>query len=336
MDFSDYKGIYVIGALLEGHIQKVTGELIGQARQLADTLDETVEVILVGADLKDDPKDLIPLGADHVYVMTDERLSHYDGKAYQKVLADFLKDRKPDTIIFAATAFGRDLAPRLAAELICGVTADVTELSAEKDTKLVIWSRPAMDGNIVADIVSPAFRPQVGTVRPGIFKSPIPDMTRTGTVEQIPVTLAKDDIGSILLEVLKAEEEDNTLETAKIIVAGGRGIRTKEEWDTLYDLGKLLNAAVGCTRPISEIGWEPHHHQIGQTGKGIAPKVYFALGISGAMQHMCAVNADIIIAVNKDPNAPIMEMADYAVVADLKEFLPRLIKKLTDLKANKE
>lgn len=336
MDFSDYKGIYVIGALLKGHIQKVTGELIGQARQLADTLDETVEVILVGADLKDDPKDLIPLGADHVYVMTDERLSHYDGKAYQKVLADFLKDRKPDTIIFAATAFGRDLAPRLAAELICGVTADVTELSAEKDTKLVIWSRPAMDGNIVADIVSPAFRPQVGTVRPGIFKSPISDMTRTGTVEQIPVTLAEDDIGSILLEVLKAEEEDNPLETAKIIVAGGRGIRTKEEWDTLYDLGKLLNAAVGCTRPISEIGWEPHHHQIGQTGKGIAPKVYFALGISGAMQHMCAVNADIIIAVNKDPNAPIMEMADYAVVADLKEFLPRLIKKLTDLKANKE
>lgn len=336
MDFSDYKGIYVIGALLEGHIQKVTGELIGQARQLADTLDETVEVILVGADLKDDPKDLIPLGADHVYVMTDERLSHYDGKAYQKVLADFLKDRKPDTIIFAATAFGRDLAPRLAAELICGVTADVTELSAEKDTKLVIWSRPAMDGNIVADIVSPAFRPQVGTVRPGIFKSPISDMTRTGTVEQIPVTLAEDDIGSILLEVLKAEEEDNPLETAKIIVAGGRGIRTKEEWDTLYDLGKLLNAAVGCTRPISEIGWEPHHHQIGQTGKGIAPKVYFALGISGAMQHMCAVNADIIIAVNKDPNAPIMEMADYAVVADLKEFLPRLIKKLTDLKVNKE
>lgn len=336
MDFSDYKGIYVVGALLDGHIQKVTGELVGQARKLADALQDRVYVILLGRELTDEPESLISYGADTVYVMTDPHLAHYDGMAYQKVLADFLKDKKADTIIFAATPQGRDLAPRLAAELICGVTADVTELGTDTEKGLVIWSRPAMDGNIMADIISPEYRPQVGTVRPGIFKLPKSDASRTGTVEKIPVQLTDEDLGTILLECIKSEEGDNPLETAKVVVAGGRGFRTREEWEQVHTLAKLLGAAVGCSRPISEMGWEPHSRQIGQTGKGTAPKVYIALGVSGAMQHMCAVNADIIVAINKDPNAPIMEIADYAVVADLKDFLPALIRKITALKENKD
>lgn len=336
MDFSLYKGIYVIGALVNGGIQKVTGELVGEARLLADELGETVHVVLVGGALKDDPASLIPLGADKVYVLTHKLLSHYDGKAYQKALASFLKDRKPDTIIFAATSFGRDLAPRLAAELVCGVTADVTELSADKEKRLVIWSRPAMDGNIMADIVSPLFRPQVGTVRPGIFKYPRADESRQGTVEEVPVTLDEEDLGTVLKSIIQGEKDENPVETAKVIVAGGRGFHSREEWEMVHELADLLGAAVGCSRPISELGWEPHSRQIGQTGKGVSPRVYFALGISGAMQHMCAVNADIVIAVNRDPKAPIMEMADYAVVADLKEFMPRLIEKLKAWKAEKQ
>lgn len=336
MDFSEYKGIYVIGALVGGKLQRVTGELTGEARQLADALDEKVHVVLVGEKLTDRPEDLISLGADKVYVLTDEKLSHYDGKAYQKVLASFFAGKKPDTIIFAATPFGRDLAPRLAAELVCGVTVDVTELSADKEKKLVIWSRPAMDGNIMADIVSPLFRPQVGTVRPGIFKYPKPDTTRTGEVIPVPVALEDEDFGTVLKKIIPAENEENPVETAKVIVAGGRGFHTKEDWEKVHELADLLGAAVGCSRPISELGWEPHSRQIGQTGKGVSPRVYFALGISGAMQHMCAVNADIIIAVNKDPKAPIMEMADYAIVADLKDFMPRLIDKIKEWKAEKQ
>lgn len=332
MDFSDYKGIYVIGALADGKIQKVTGELTGEARVLADQLEEKVSVILVGSGLKDDAKSLISLGADTVYVMDDPLLSHYDGKAYQKALAGFLKEKKPDTIIFAATHMGRDLAPRLAAELVCGVTADVTELAADVEKRLVIWSRPAMDGNIMADIVSPSYRPQVGTVRPGIFKYPNADETRTGEVISVPVSLEEKDLGTVLKEIIQAEKDDHPVESAKVIVAGGRGIRTKEEWAMLHELADLLGAAVGCSRPITELGWEPHTHQIGQTGKGVSPKIYFAFGISGAMQHMCAVNADIVVAVNKDKKAPIMEMADYAVEADLKEFLPLLIEKIKALK----
>ena len=336
MDLSDNKGIYVIGALVDGKLQKVTGELTGEARRLADELNDEVHVILVGEKLQDLPEDLIAIGADYVYVLTDPLLSHYDGKAYQKVLAGFLKEKKADTVIFAATPFGRDLAPRVAAELVCGVTADVTELSTDRDEGLVIWSRPAMDGNIMADIVSPLFRPQVGTVRPGIFKYPEADASRKGEILEVPLHLAKEDLGTLLKKAVLAEKEENPLENAKIIVAGGRGFHSREEWEKVHELADLLGAAVGCSRPISELGWEPHSRQIGQTGKGVAPRIYFALGISGAMQHMCAVNADILIAVNRDPKAPVMEMADYAVVADLKEFMPLLIEKIKAWKAEKQ
>lgn len=193
-----------------------------------------------------------------------------------------------------------------------------------------------MDGNIMADIVSPLFRPQVGTVRPGIFKYPRADESRQGTVEEVPVTLDEEDLGTVLKSIIQGEKDENPVETAKVIVAGGRGFHSREEWEMVHELADLLGAAVGCSRPISELGWEPHSRQIGQTGKGVSPRVYFALGISGAMQHMCAVNADIVIAVNRDPKAPIMEMADYAVVADLKEFMPRLIEKLKAWKAEKQ
>lgn len=332
MDFSDYKGIYVIGEVVNGKVANVTGELLGAARKLAETTGDKVEAVLLGNGVKEHAPQLVAWGADIVYVMDAPLLAHYDGKAYEKVLGRLLLEKKPNAILFAATPYGRDLAPRVASALVCGVTADVTELSVDKDTHLIIWSRPAMSGNIMADIISPMYRPQVGTVRPGTFVLPEADASRTGEIIECPVALEAADLGTILKEVIHAPREEYPIEEAQVIVAGGRGIRTKEEWDMLYELADLLGGSVAASRPICELGWAPHSCQIGQTGKSVSPHVYFAFGISGAMQHVCGVKADIWIAVNRDAKAPIMEMADYAVTADLKEFLPAFIAKVRELR----
>lgn len=332
MDFSEYKGIYVIAEVRDGHVEAVTGELIGEARKLSDATGDSVEAVLLGSGVRKEAETLIAYGADIVYVMDDPLLSSYDGKAYESVLGKFLNEKKPSAVLFAATPYGRDLAPRTAAAVTCGVTADVTELSVDKETGLIVWSRPAMGGNIMADIVSPLFRPQVGSIRPGTFPLPEADPARKGTIIDVPVQLSENDLGALLKQVIAAPKEDHPLESAKIIIAGGRGIRTEEDWQRLHELADLLGGSVGASRPVCELGWEAHSRQIGQTGKSVAPHIYFALGISGAMQHICGVKADILIAVNRDANAPIMELADYAVCADLKEFLPALIKEIKALK----
>lgn len=332
MDFSDYKGIYVIAEVRGGKVENVTAELLGEARKLAATTGDPVEAVLMGSGVRDSAADLVAYGADVVYVMDSPLLAHYDGKAYEKALAALLQEKKPSAILFAATPYGRDLAPRIASAVVCGVTADVTELSVDEKTGLIVWSRPAMGGNIMADIISPLYRPQVGTVRPGTFDMPEKDASRTGEIIDRAPELTAADLGTILKEVIPAPKEDNPIEEAKIIVAGGRGIHSQEEWALLHELADLLGGSVGASRPICELGWEPHRSQIGQTGKSVSPHIYFGFGISGAMQHMCGVKADIMIAVNRDKNAPIMEMADYAVVADLKEFLPAFIAKVKELR----
>ena len=328
MDFSDYKGIYVIAEAAGGKLSRASGELVGVARVLSEKTGDAVHAVLIGADVKGYAAELVSYGADTVYVLENPLLSHYDGVAYEKALGSFLKEKKPSAVLFAADAYGRDLAPRIASALVCGVTADVTELSVDEKTGLVVWSRPAMGGNIMADIMSPLYRPQMGTIRPGTFICPEPDLSRKGEIVEVPVSLETADFGTILKEIIRAPKEDNPVEDAKIIVAGGRGIRTEEEWKLVRELADLLGAAVGATRPVVELGWEPHSRQVGQTGKAVQPHIYIALGISGAMQHVCAIKTDIMIAVNRDKNAPIMEIADYAVVADLKEFLPAFIEKI--------
>lgn len=332
MDFSDYQGIYVVAETRNGKVCDITAELIGQARCLADQKKQKAIVLLAGRNVAGEAERLTALGADEVYIFESPLFDHYDGQAYERVLGSFLCERKADTILVGATAAGRDLAPRLSAQLVCGVTADVTELSAESDTGLVIWSRPAMGDHIMADIVSPRFRPQMGTVRPGVFPMPEEDKSRQGRVFRMPVHLTAADMGTVLKRIIPGEKESDPLEEARIVVAGGRGIRSRDEWQGLYRLAALLHGSVGATRPICEMGWEPHSRQIGQTGKLIAPAVYFAFGISGAMQHICGVQADIMIAVNQDPQAPIFQTADYAVVADVKEFLPLFIEAVESLK----
>lgn len=335
MDFSNHKGVYVVATSINGDFPKVIGELIGEARKIADKLNDKLNVLIIGNKVRDNAQRMIYLGADEVYLIEHKFFKYYNGKIYEKILSKFFKEKLPSVIIFPSTDDGRDLAPRLASQLICGVTADVTEISVEEKTNLVVWSRPAMGGNIMADIISPNYRPQIGTVRPGNFKYPEEDKNRSGNIQNIEFSLDEKDVGLILKDIIINPIEDNPIEDAEIIVAGGRGIGTKENWKFVEELAKLLNAAVGCSRPVCENGWEKYEHQVGQTGKNVSPRVYIALGISGAMQHICGINSDILIAINKDPMAPIMKEADYSVTADLNKFLPILIKEIKKIKANK-
>ena len=277
MNFAEYKNVYVVSEVPQGVLKDEALEMTGEARLLADTLVEKVCTILIGSGIqKSQAQRLIACGADEVYIIDSPKLAVYDGLSYAKELADLLKEKKANAVIFSAGSCGRDLAPRVAALLVCGVTADVTELSADSETHLITWSRPAMGGNIMADIISPQYRPQMGTVRPGTFAVPEEDSTRKGGIISVPVTLSADDIGLILRQAIPAVKEENPVEEARIIVAGGRGIRHQKEWEQVRELASLLGAAVGATRPIADMGWETQAHQIGQTGKFVTPDVYIA------------------------------------------------------------
>ena len=336
MNFAEYKNVYVVSEVPQGVLKDEALEMTGEARLLADTLVEKVCTILIGIGIqKSQAQRLIACGADEVYIIDSPKLAVYDGLSYAKELADLLKEKKANAVIFSAGSCGRDLAPRVAALLVCGVTADVTELSADSETHLITWSRPAMGGNIMADIISPQYRPQMGTVRPGTFAVPEEDSTRKGEIISVPVTLSADDIGLILRQAIPAVKEENPVEEARIIVAGGRGIRHQKEWEQVRELASLLGAAVGATRPIADMGWETQAHQIGQTGKFVTPDVYIALGISGSMQHLCGVKTKVLIAVNNNVAAPIMEQADYAVEADLRTFLPAFIEQAKKIKKSR-
>lgn len=336
MNFAEYKNVYVVSEVPQGVLKDEALEMTGEARLLADTLVEKVCTILIGSGIqKSQAQRLIACGADEVYIIDSPKLAVYDGLSYAKELADLLKEKKANAVIFSAGSCGRDLAPRVAALLVCGVTADVTELSADSETHLITWSRPAMGGNIMADIISPQYRPQMGTVRPGTFAVPEEDSTRKGEIISVPVTLSADDIGLILRQAIPAVKEENPVEEARIIVAGGRGIRHQKEWEQVRELASLLGAVVGATRSIADMGWETQAHQIGQTGKFVTPDVYIALGISGSMQHLCGVKTKVLIAVNNNAAAPIMEQADYAVEADLKTFLPAFIEQAKKIKKSR-
>jgi electron transfer flavoprotein alpha subunit len=328
MDFSEYKDIYVIAAAPDGDLPGWALELTGEAHALAEKTGDKTVVVLMGYHVSEQAGSLVAAGADVVYVMDSEVMNHYDGVVYSNELSRFLKEKKPSAVMFAADAAGRDLAPRVAGHLVCGVTADVTELSVDEKTGLIVWSRPAMGGNIMADIVSPEYRPQMGTIRPGTFRAPELDTSRKGEIIPVDVKSTDADRGTVVKEVIPQVKEENPVEEADIVVAGGRGIRTEEEWKLVHELADLLGGSVGASRPIVEKGWEPKERQIGQTGKFVQPHIYIALGISGAMQHMCGVKPDILVAVNRDESAPIMSEADYAVTADLSEFLPQLISEI--------
>ena len=334
MDKTQYKGVWVFIEESAGQVKGVAHELLGEGRKLADELGEDLAGVLIGHNVESQCKELFASGADKVYLVEGPEYEHYNTEAYTVAFVDLVQKYKPAAILVGATNDGRDLGPRIAARLRTGLCADCTGLSVDAETKLVKWTRPAFGGNIMADILCPEHRPQMGTVRPKVFKKPVPDPSRTGEIIKVASKVKADDLKVKLLEVIAVCTSNCKLEEADIIVSGGRGMGKPENFSVVEDLALTLGGAVGASRAAVDAGWKPALHQVGQTGKTVGPKIYFACGISGAIQHLAGMSSsDTIIAINKDPDAPIFKVADYGIVGDVMEVLPLLNAEFAKYKA---
>lgn len=326
--------MWVIAEQENGQLMNVTFELLGAAKELCAKLEEKCCAVLVTAVAGELPQQLIAAGADVVYVIEDAKYADYDTELYTDAICQLSKKYDPASIMFGATDDGRDLAPRVAARLHTGLCADCTALDVTDD-KLVAWTRPALGGNICATIICDVNRPQMGTVRPKVFKPAELDNTRTGEVIAFtPEAGAVSRVELIKKEALSSENAVK-IDEADMIAAGGRGFGSKEKFDVLEQLAALFdNSAVAGTRAAIDEGWLTHSQQVGQSGKSVTPHIYFACGISGAIQHLSGMkDSDIIIAINKDAEAPIFTVAHYGIVGDVNVILPKLIEKIKAYKA---
>lgn len=326
--------MWVIAEQENGQLMNVTFELLGAAKELCAKLEEKCCAVLVTAAAGELPQQLIAAGADVVYVIEDAKYADYDTELYTDAICQLSKKYNPASIMFGATDDGRDLAPRVAARLHTGLCADCTALDVTDD-KLVAWTRPALGGNICATIICDVNRPQMGTVRPKVFKPAELDNTRTGEVIAFtPEAGAVSRVELIKKEALSSENAVK-IDEADMIAAGGRGFGSKEKFDVLEQLAALFdNSAVAGTRAAIDEGWLTHSQQVGQSGKSVTPHIYFACGISGAIQHLSGMkDSDIIIAINKDAEAPIFTVAHYGIVGDVNVILPKLIEKIKAYKA---
>lgn len=326
--------MWVIAEQENGQLMNVTFELLGAAKELCAKLEEKCCAVLVTAAAGELPQQLIAAGADVVYVVEDAKYADYDTELYTDAICQLSKKYDPASIMFGATDDGRDLAPRVAARLHTGLCADCTALDVTDD-KLVAWTRPALGGNICATIICDVNRPQMGTVRPKVFKPAELDNTRTGEV--IAFTPEAGAVSRVELVKKEALSSENAvkIDEADMIAAGGRGFGSKEKFDVLEQLAALFeNSAVAGTRAAIDEGWLTHSQQVGQSGKSVTPHIYFACGISGAIQHLSGMkDSDIIIAINKDAEAPIFTVAHYGIVGDVNIILPKLIEKIKAYKA---
>lgn len=326
--------MWVIAEQENGQLMNVTFELLGAAKELCAKLEEKCCAVLVTAAAGELPQQLIAAGADVVYVVEDAKYADYDTELYADAICQLSKKYDPASIMFGATDDGRDLAPRVAARLHTGLCADCTALDVTDD-KLVAWTRPALGGNICATIICDVNRPQMGTVRPKVFKPAELDNTRTGEVIAFtPEAGAVSRVERVKKEALNSENAVK-IDEADMIAAGGRGFGSKEKFDVLEQLAALFeNSAVAGTRAAIDEGWLTHSQQVGQSGKSVTPHIYFACGISGAIQHLSGMkDSDIIIAINKDAEAPIFTVAHYGIVGDVNVILPKLIEKIKAYKA---
>src|SRR5208282_3547179 len=322
-----YRGVWVFAEQRDGKIASVAYELLGAGRRLADELQTDLAAILFGS-TKDAAGELISWGADKVYHCGDPIFDKFNDEPYAQMLTTLIKDHKPGIVLAGATPLGRSFIPRVAARLKTGLTADCTALEIDKKTGHLLQIRPAFGGNIMATILCPDNRPQIATVRPRVMKRIEADNGRKGEV--VPVDAGNLTCRTKVVETLKeASECMVNLQEAEVIVSGGRGMSNAKGFEMLEELAALLGGAVAASRAAVDEGWIPYMHQVGQTGKTVCPKVYIACGISGAVQHLAGMqSSDIIIAINKNPEAPIFNAATYGIVGDVNEVIPLLIKKL--------
>lgn len=356
--FDDYKHIWVFVEQRQGKLMNVALELLGEAHRLAAQIgdDTKVGALLVGDDVKDLAKECFEYGADRVYLIQDPLLKNYTTDGYTKVITDAVNEIKPEIFLYGATHIGRDLAPRVAGRLNTGLTADCTHLDvsvanyikfAEENTTLntatlnpedpdkgLKMTRPAFGGNLMATIICPNTRPQMSTVRPGVMSKMEPREGFEGEIIEVKHSLTKDDIKVEVLEVVKAAHELVSLTDADIIVSAGRGLGDAEGFKLMQEFADKVGGVVGASRAAVDAGWIDHSHQVGQTGTTVKPKIYFACGISGAIQHLAGMqSSDTIIAINKDAESPIFEVADYGIVGDLYKVIPEIMKEWDNLEA---
>lgn len=331
-DTSLYKDLWVYIELDSGEPCRVGYELLGKAGELAAKSGQRCCAVVICDEQGEAPKELLAVGADVVYVVADKIYSDYNTELYTNAFCELVEEYKPSAVLVGATADGRDFAPRVAARLKTGLCADCTALDISEDN-IVQWTRPALGGNILATILCEDTRPQMGTVRPKVFKVKEVDYSRKGEVINYKVKNAI----TAKTELVRKEPVCSTglckIEDAEIICSGGRGMGTADKFKYLEELAGLLGGSVGGSRAVVDEGWISHPQQVGQSGKTVTPKIYFAFGISGAVQHIAGMHdSDVIIAINKDPNAPIFKVASYGIVGDVNVILPKLIAKIKKIK----
>ena len=347
MNISEYKGVFVFAQQVDGIVGGIAFELVGEGKKLANDLGVDVTAILIGSDIKDQAERLGAYGADRVIVVDDPALKDYRTEPYTHAMASVIKEFKPEIVLIGATAIGRDLGPRLAARIHTGLTADCTQLDIgdfplnpvpgkEQKHNQLLMTRPAFGGNTIATIACPDFRPQMATVRPGVMQKLPKDTSHKAEVIEFNPGFEENGNYVEILEIVKAVSDVADIMDAKILVSGGRGVGSPENFKILQDLADVIGGTVSCSRAVVDAGWKPKDLQVGQTGKTVRPNLYIACGISGAIQHLAGMEeSDIIVAINKDEYAPIFDVADYGVVGDLNKIVPALTEKLKEYMAAK-
>ena len=347
MSLEAYKGVYVYAQQVDNKISGIALELLGKAKDLAKDLDTDVTAVLIGSDVKGLADELAEYGADKVILVDDPELKEYRTEPYTHALASVINEFKPEIVLVGATAIGRDLGPRVSARVATGLTADCTVLeigdfplnplpNQEQKHNQLLMTRPAFGGNTIATIACPDNRPQMATVRPGVMQKIEPIVGAKANIVEYNPGFTVDNKYVEILEVVKSVSDTVDIMDAKILVSGGRGVGSKENFKLLEDLAAVLGGTVSCSRAVTDSGWLPRDLQVGQTGKTVRPNVYFAIGISGAIQHVAGMEeSDIIIAINKDEDAPIFDVADYGIVGDLNKIVPQLTEAIKAQLANK-
>ena len=347
MNLEEYKGVFVFAQQVDNKLNGIALELVGKGKDLAKDLDTEVTAVLIGSDVMSLTKELAEYGADRIIVVDDPELKEYRTEPYAHALAEVIKKYKPEIMLVGATAIGRDLGPRVSARIHTGLTADCTQLEIgdfpinpipgrEQLHNQLLMTRPAFGGNTIATIACPNFRPQMATVRPGVMQKAERVEGAQAVIEEFNPGFVPNNKYVEILDIVKAVSDVEDIMDAKILVSGGRGVGSAENFKLLDDLAEALGGTVSCSRAVVDAGWKSKDLQVGQTGKTVRPHVYFAIGISGAIQHLAGMEeSDIIIAINKDETAPIFDVADYGIVGDLNKILPALTEKIKETKAAK-
>ncbi|MFA4842294.1 MAG: electron transfer flavoprotein subunit alpha [Candidatus Omnitrophota bacterium] len=330
-DIKGYKGIWVFIEQKNGKVQSISYELLGKAQELAKKLSCEVSAVLIGNKLDDQLDELFWRGADTIYLVEAPEIAFFSDEPYTNILVELIRKYKPEIVLCGATFIGRSLISRVAVRIKAGLTADCTGLDIDPEKKILLQTRPAFGGNIMATIISPNYRPQMATVRHKVMQPMDPDKRRKGKVIRESFEAAIYASRSKLLDIVEEIETLVNLAEADIIVSGGRGMRGPENFKILEELAHVLGAAVGASRAAVDSGWMPYSHQVGQTGRTVAPKIYIACGISGQIQHLVGMSSSkIIVAINKDPEAPVLKVATYGIVGDLFQIVPALTKKFKE------